>query len=186
MRSETAKRQASYEDLCALPDNVTGEIIDGELVATPRPKARHVMASSMLGAGLAGPFGAGKGGPGGWWILDEPELHLAKDVLVPDIAGWKKKRMPELPDSHIFDLAPDWVCEVLSPNTIRTDRIKKLPKYAKAAVPHLWTVDPANRTLDVFKLESGRWLLVSSHVEDDKARAEPFDAVELDLSLLWA
>jgi len=191
MAGQPARKQATYEDLCALPENMTGEIINGQLIATPRPKARHIRASSMLGSELTGPFDKGKDGPGGWWILDEPELHLSEHVCVPDIAGWKKERMPELPDSHIFDLPPDWVCEVLSPSTAKTDRTDKMPIYAAHGLKHLWILNPEFKTLEVYRLEvyrleEGRWVVAAAYGEDQKARAEPFDALELDLSVLWA
>jgi len=114
MKAHAARTKASYEDLCRLPENMTGEIINGELVTTPRPKARHIRVGSALGSELFGPYDKGKDGPGGWWILAEPELHMAEHVLVPDLAGWRRERMPELPDSHVFEIPPDWVCEVLS------------------------------------------------------------------------
>lgn len=187
MPSQTAKNKATYEDLCMLPDNMVGEIINGDLVATPRPKAKHIRAASMLGSELGRPFDAGKGGPGGWWILDEPELHMAGHVLVPDLAGWRRDRMVQLPDSHIFDVPPDWVCEVLSPKTARLDRVEKMPIYADRGVKHLWLVNPEMKSLDVYRLdESVNWLLVSSHGENDKVRAEPFQDVEMELGLLWA
>ncbi len=187
MKAHTARRRASYEDLCRLPENMTGEIINGELVATPRPKARHIRVVSALGSELFGPYDKGKDGPGGWWILDEPELHMAEHVLVPDLAGWRRERMPELPESHVFDLPPDWVCEVLSPNTARRDRVEKMPIYAQQAVKHLWLINVEMKGLDVFRLEAGgSWLLISSHGEDDKVSAEPFVEVELELSLLWS
>jgi len=187
MSSQTAKKKAIYEDLCALPENILGEIVNGELVATPRPKARHLWAASRLGTKICGPYDLGEGGPGGWWILDEPELHLAEHVLVPDLAGWRRERMPELPDSHVFAIPPDWVCEVLSQRTARLDRVEKMPIYARHGVKHLWLVNPDMKSLDVYVLEAREtWTLLSSHGEDDKVHAEPFQDIELDLSLLWA
>ena len=182
---ETATRRASYADLEALPDHLVGEIIDGELVVSPRPAARHARATSRLGIAL-GPFDAGVGGPGGWIILDEPELHLDADVLVPDLAGWRRERMPEIPDVAAFTLAPDWVCETLSPSTGALDRARKLPIYARARVAHCWLVDPSLRTLEVYRREGDRWLLLATHEGDHQVRAEPFEALPIDLSLLWA
>jgi len=129
----------------------------------------------------------GHGGPGGWWVLFEPELHLEADVLVLDLAGWRRERMPEVPDEAWCDIAPDWVCEVVSPSTGRLDRVRKMPKYAVHGVSHLWLVDPGVRTLEVYRLEQGRWSLIATHGDDDVSliRAEPFDAIELDLRLLW-
>lgn len=180
------KRKAGYEDLMSLPDNVVGEIVSGELVATPRPLYRHGLAFSALGAMIipAYQFGRG-GGPGGWWILDEPEVHLGEHVLVPDLAGWRRERMPELPQTNWTGLPPDWVCEILSPGTLRLDRIQKMPLYAQHGVPFLWLVDPDRRILETFGLEQGRWALLGTYLDDDKVRAEPFREVEIDLVNLW-
>jgi Uma2 family endonuclease len=183
--SHRVKTPATYDDLLALPEHVVGEIVDGELYVSPRPAPRHAVASSALGGELGPPFQRGRGGPGGWWILDEPELHLGTDVLVPDLAGWRRVRMPVIPDTAFFTLAPDWVCEVVSPKTGRLDRLKKLPVYAREGIGHLWLVDPLQRTLEVLRLDDGRWTIVATHGDDDRVRAEPFEAVELELSALW-
>jgi Uma2 family endonuclease len=151
----------------------------------PRPASRHARAASRLGAELDGPFDRGKGGPGGWLILDEPELHLGSDVLVPDLAGWRRARMPELPDTPAFQLPPDWVCEVLSPSTSATDRAEKMPIYARENVGFAWLVDPLARTLEALRLEAGRWVVLGTWRDDAKIRAEPFDAVEIGLAVLW-
>lgn len=162
------------------------ELIDGELYTSPRPGSPHARASSILGGRIISNFDDGGGsGPGGWWILDEPELHLGSDVLVPDIAGWRRERVPVLPQAAAFDFAPDWVCEVVSPATGRLDRVRKLPAYARYEVAHAWLVDPAAQTLDVFVLESGRWVLLAAHGGDDVARIAPFDAIEIPLGTLW-
>jgi Uma2 family endonuclease len=182
----SAVRRATYADLQGLPRHVVGEIIHGALITHPRPAAPHANASSHLGWALTGPFRFGQGGPGGWVILDEPELHLHGHVLVPDLAGWRRERMPEVPDAAFFDLAPDWVCEVVSPSTEAVDRADKLPLYAAAEVRHAWLVDPIARTLEVFRLDGPGWRVVATWRDDAVVRAEPFDAVELDLSLLWA
>src|ERR1700690_1278142 len=150
---DPAKRRATYEDLLAVPDRRVAEIIDGVLVTMPRPAALHAWASSSLGGELHGPFMRGRGGPGGWILLDEPELHLHGDVLVPDLAGWRRERMPELPDAPAFELAPDWVCEVLSPSTAATDRAQKMPIYAREGVGHAWLVGPIARTPEDCRLE---------------------------------
>jgi len=184
--AETAKKSATYADLEALPENLVGEIIDGELIASPRPASRHARASSVLGGLIGSPFDFGGGGPGGWIILFEPELHLGGDALVPDLAGWRRERMPQMPDVAAFTLAPDWVCEVSSPSTGALDRARKLPVYAREHVSHVWLVDPGPRTLEVFRREGGGWLLLTTFDGDRKVRAEPFDAVEIDLALLWA
>jgi Uma2 family endonuclease len=177
---------ATYADLLAIPDHLVGEILDGELHVTPRPSPRHASASSGLGGVLHGPFDRGRGGPGGWWILDEPELHLGQDVVVPDLGGWRRTRLPQLPHEAFFQLAPDWVCEVLSPATAAMDRTKKLAVYAREGVSHAWLVDPIARTLEVLRLESGHWTSVSTGSGTDVVKVEPFEALELDLTLLWA
>ncbi len=134
---------------------------------------------------MVGPYHKGRGGPGGWWILDEPELHPGADILVPDLAGWRRDRMPVLPESAWFELAPDWVCEILSPSTAREDRVVKMPIYAREGVSHLWLVDPDLRILEAYALEKGNWLLLRAYEEDDPISASPFDSTEFDLSVLW-
>ncbi len=153
--SATAHKLATYEDLFDLPENLVGEIIHGQLITHPRPAPKHAVASSAIGDELVSPFQKGRGGPGGWWILDEPELHLGPHILVPDLAGWRRERMPEMPDTAYFTLPPDWVCEVLSPDTARTDRADKMPIYAEYGVPFLWLIDPVPRTLEIFVLREG-------------------------------
>ena len=177
----------SYADLAALPEHLVGEIVGGELYASPRPASPHARASSRLGIGLASFDGDGSD-PGGWVILDEPELHRGEQVVVPDLAGWRRERMPEMPDAPFFELAPDWVCEVSSPSTAILDRQRKMPVYLEAGVQHLWLVDPIARMLEVFhsNVDGSHWLLLAVHANDDKVRAMPFDAIELDLARLWA
>ena len=181
-----ARRLATYEDLLALPEHAIGELLDGELHVQPRPASPHALATSVLGVDLGAPFHRGRGGPGGWILIDEPELHLVRDVLVPDLAGWRRERMPEMPDVPFFTLAPDWVCEVLSASTSRTDRAKKRPIYAREGVRHLWLVDPDAHTLEIFRLDGEGYRLVTTFEGDEKVRAEPFDAIELELGALWA
>lgn len=182
---EPARKPATYEDLMKVPEHLVAEIVDDELFTSPRPASRHARASAGIGGMLVPPFDHGDGGPGGWWIVFEPELHLGRDVLVPDLAGWRRERMPVYPDAAYFELAPDWACEVVSPSTGRLDRIRKMPKYAAAEVRHLWLVDPILRTLEIYRLESGRWLFIDGHADDDVVRAEPFDAIEIRLASLW-
>jgi Uma2 family endonuclease len=182
---ERSKRPATYEDLLQVPDHLVAEIIDGELYTTPRPAPRHADASSGVGGVLRGPFDRGRGGPGGWRILGEPELHLGPDTLVPDLAGWRRERLPHLPDEAYFSLAPDWICEVVSPSTAAMDRVKKLNIYARERFSHAWMVDPVARTIEVLRLEGGRWTIVATAAGSEVIRAEPFDAIELDLTMLW-
>ena len=182
------RRQALYDAYCAVPEHQRAEIIDGTLYVSPRPAPRHTNATSVLGAGLNGPFQLGRGGPGGWWILDEPELHLvALEPMAPDLAGWRKERMPTLPETAFFTLAPDWICEVLSKSTETVDRTKKLPLYAAHGVAHVWLIDPIAKTLEVHSLgDDRRWRDVRIYEGDTCVRAEPFAAIELDLAALWA
>jgi len=177
---------ATYEDLVKLPDHVVGEIVDGELHATPRPALGHSRVELSLGVAIGGPYDHGLSGPGGWWILFEPELHFGRDVLVPDLAGWRRSRMPSVPNAAYASLAPDWVCEVLSPSTAQLDRARKLAIYAREGVAHAWLVDPLARTLEVLRLEGGRWVLLATHAGNDIVRAEPFVDVDLELCLLWS
>jgi len=183
--TELALRPATYEDLLKVPDNLVAELIDGELYTSPRPASRYARASSAIGAKLFNSFDSGDGGPGGWWIIDEPELHLAGNAIVPDLAGWRRERMPIFPDAAAFDVAPDWLCEVQSPSTARIDRVKKLPIYKEHRMQHVWLVDPVDRTLEVLRLENDRWVVAGNYAGDDVVRAEPFEAVEIDLGALW-
>lgn len=179
------RKPATYEDLLRLPDDKIGEIVDGDLYASPRPAVPHVLAHSALSSELGGPFQFGRGGPGGWWILVEPEVHLEADTLVPDLAGWRRERLARLPDAPALAVAPDWVCEILSPSTERLDRTKKLPAYARHEVSYAWLINPTTRTLEVFRRAESGWVLLASHADDAVVRAEPFDAIEIDLLRLW-
>jgi Uma2 family endonuclease len=184
--AEPAKREATYEDLFDIPENMTGEIINGELIVTPRPSRRHTSAGSSLGYRIGPPYQFGEGGgPGGWIIIIEPEIGLGRNILVPDLAGWKRERFPVSEEHNWISAAPDWVCEVLSPSTAKIDKTDKMSLYAQHGVPHLWFVDPIAKTLDVFRLEAGKWVVVGLFVENDKMRAEPFEKLEIDLGALW-
>jgi Uma2 family endonuclease len=179
------RRPATYDDLLAVPEHLVAEIVDGELYTSPRPAPRHASATSRLTGVLSGPFDLGRGGPGGWRILFEPELHLGADVLVPDIAAWRRERLPRLPHEAHFSIAPDWICEVQSPSTAALDRGRKLRIYAREAVSHAWMLDPIAETLEVLRLESGRWTILATHVEREVVNPEPFQALGLELTLLW-
>jgi Uma2 family endonuclease len=183
---DSAKKLATYTDLEAAPSNLVAELIHGSLVTSPRPASPHARAASRVGIHLGGPFDLGNGGPGGWIILDEPELHLDHNVLVPDLAGWRRERMPEMPHSAWFSLPPDWLCEVLSPATAATDRTEKLPIYAAARVAHVWLMDPLARTLEVLRLDGPSYRLVQAARDDARVRVEPFEAIELELASFWA
>jgi Uma2 family endonuclease len=179
------KKGATYDDLREVPEHFVAEMFDGELYASPRPALPHARAASLLGAELTRPFDRGLNGPGGWVILDEPELHFGSDVLVPDIAGWRRTRLPNVPAEAYLTLAPDWVCEVLSPSTETIDRTKKLRVYARVRVDHVWLLDPLRQTLEVLSLQSASWAPLAIHEGRGKVRAAPFDAIELDLGSLW-
>ncbi|MBI5482655.1 MAG: Uma2 family endonuclease [Deltaproteobacteria bacterium] len=178
-------RPATWEDLERVPAGMIGEVIHGELVMKPRPAMPHASASSILGVLLGGPFRLGVGGPGGWVILDEPYIRFGEDVREPDLAGWRRERWVGIPRRGPIPVMPDWICEVLSCSTEAEDRTVKMPLYARAKVGHLWLLDPDPATLEVYRLEAQGWLLVSSHARPGPVRAEPFDAVELDLTPLW-
>lgn len=186
MAARSRPPAATYADIERLPPNKVGEILNGVLYAHARPASRHARVASTLGGELGPPFDRGRGGPGGWIILDEPELHLGPDVLVPDLAGWTRERMPEMPDAPAFTLAPDWACEVLSASTAAIDRGEKLPIYARERMPHVWLIDPIIKTLEVLRLDGETYRILATHHDDALVRAEPFDAIELELAALWA
>lgn len=186
--SET--KRATYEDLEKVPPERVAELIDGELITSPRPAMPHANASSAIGGLLFTPYRLGVGGPGGWHILDEPELRFGSgskfDVLVPDPAGWRVERLPRIPNVPYMTLAPDWVCEVLSASTEKVDRHRKLPIYLRNGVRHVWLVSPKHRLLEVYRRSEAGWVLVGQYEGEDKAGAEPFEAVELELVHLWS
>jgi Uma2 family endonuclease len=184
-RVEPFDRPATYDDLVKVPDIQVAEIVDGELHASPRPAPRHARAGAGLGSWLGPPYDQGRGGPGGWWILYEPELHVGRNVLVPDWAGWRRRRLPRLPDTAYFPLVPDWICEIVSPSTASLDRVKKLGIYAREGVADAWLVDPIARTLEVLRLENGRWTILATHAGNEIVRAEPFADIEIELKSLW-
>jgi Uma2 family endonuclease len=183
--AEPKRRRATYADLEAVPPHLVAEIIAGELVTHPRPSPRHAAATSSLSGQLTGPFQNGRGGPGGWVFFDEPELKLGSDILVPDIAGWRRERLPGYPETNYFTIAPDWVCEVLSASTERRDRSAKSRIYAEAGIPYLWIVDPRQQILQAFELVGDKWLVVGTWSSDDVVSAPPFDAISFSLADLW-
>jgi Uma2 family endonuclease len=185
MVAEPAPKYATYQDVLDAPEHLIAEVINGSLYTQPRPAAPHAQTASVLAMDLGTPFHRGRGGPGGWVILYEPELHLGRDILVPDLAGWRRERMPEVPSSAYFELAPDWVCEVLSSGTHLRDRRDKLPIYAREAVPYLWLVDPLAHSVEVFVLDGSTYRCMAVHGEDEQVRLVPFEAVELELKALW-
>lgn len=184
--AQTRPKPARYADLEALPPNMVGEIVFGSLHAHPRPAPKHAGAATNLSGELYDPFRRGRGGPGGWLILAEPELHLGEHVVVPDIAGWRRARLPSLPDTAFIDVPPEWVCEVLSPSTRRFDRTDKLTVYAAFEVGHCWYVDPDARTLEVFARQGDKWLIAATFKDADPVTAQPFEAHTFALDVLWA
>lgn len=183
--AETLKQPATYADLEAVPPHLVAEIIDGDLVTHPRPVPRHGGATSALGAIVGGSYQFGNGGPGGWIFVDEPELHLGPHVLVPDIAGWRRERLREPLTRAYFEIAPDWVCEAISPTTERYDKGVKRTIYAHYGVGHLWFVDPRVKSLEVFARQDRAWLLTHTFFEDEDVSAPPFEALKFSLGLLW-
>ncbi len=181
----TTRRRATYADIEALPEHLVGEILAGELVVSPRPAMPHATTSMSLGADISAPFQRGRGGPGGWYFAFEPELHFGRDVVVPDLAGWRRERLPPSMNIPFMTIAPDWVCEIASPSTARHDRTSKPRIYARAEVGFMWIVDPLARTLEVFTRDRDHWSFIAAHATDEKVRAVPFDAVELDLAGWW-
>jgi len=181
-----AVRQATYEDVLAAPPHVVAEVVRGVLHQSPRPATPHALAASAIGEELGPPFKRKRGGPGGWMILDVPELHLNRDIVVPDLAGWRRERLPETPLAPYFELAPDWVCEVLSPSTRALDRGSKLAVYAEHGVSHVWLVEPLDQLLEVLELDGPSYRIIQSVTGESPARLKPFDALEFDLAALWA
>jgi len=178
------RQHATYDDLVKVPENMVAELIDGDLYAWPRPAGPHADMSSVLGMLIGVPYRLGRGGPGGWWIVDEPELHLGEQVVVPDLAGWRRERMPHVPKDR-FTVCPDWVCEVITPSTLRIDRGKKMRIYAEHEVTWMWVGDPIGCILEVLTLDGDNWKYVATFGGGDVARAEPFPEAEIDLASIW-
>ena len=183
--AEVAHRATLYEDFLKIPPHKIAEIINGRLITQPRPAPRHALACSFLGDELISPFSKGRGGPGGWLILDEPELHLGDHILVPDLAGWRRENMPQLPNTAFFETPPDWICEVLSPATASYDRHEKRQLYADFGVTYLWLVDPDSKILEAFELFEQKWRLLATLAEDDQVAIAPFAEVPFSLGTLW-
>jgi Uma2 family endonuclease len=181
----TSRRPATYQDVLDAPPNLVAELVQGALHLHPRPASRHARASLKLGARLDDPFENGIGGPGGWYLAIEPELHLGEDVVVPDVAGWRRERMREYPDVPAIDLAPDWVCELLSPATRHFDLTVKRELYGARGVGHLWLIDPGARTLDAFELRDAAWVRIAALQDAAEVRVAPFAAIGFPLAALW-
>ena len=184
--NDPAAKVATYRDVLDSPPHLVAEVIAGVLYQSPRPALPHAAAASVVGEELGPPFKRGKGGPGGWIILDEPEIHLADDIVVPDLGGWRRETLPELPDSAFLSVAPDWVCEVASPSTRALDRGAKLEVYQRERVSHVWLIEPLDRFLEVLELDGSSYRIIQRAYGDAPARLQPFDAIELDVAALWA
>lgn len=178
-------KTATYADIEALPPNVVGEILFGSLVTHPRPALHHTLAASHLGMTLGPPFSFGAGGPGGWIIINEPELHLGSHVVVPDLAGWRRERFTERENAAWLEVVPDWICEVQSPSTRQIDLGPKRRIYATWGVAYLWYVDPAAKSLEVFQRQGESWLLTHTFIDQESVSAPPFDAISFPLGQLW-
>ena len=187
MHSDPSMGRATYQDVLDAPEDMTAELIDGALYLQPRPAARHVRTASRLGALLGPPFDLGRGGPGGWTLLYEPEVHIGEDVVVPDLAGWQTEAAEAVDWSlAFFEVVPQWVCEVLSPSTARLDRLIKLDLYLRAGVRWAWLVDPVERSVEVFRASEAGWVRVQTATGEETVALEPFEAVALELALAWA
>ena len=181
----TARTLATYADIEALPPNMTGQIIDGELFVSPRPALPHARTSSSLGAFINAAFDMALLGPGGWRIIDEPELHLSGSVLVPDIAGWRLSNWSDDIQTAAVAVTPDWICEVLSPSTEVFDRSRKLLTYARLGVRFAWLVHPVQHMVEVYALNDGAWVLITVEEGNAELCAVPFEAVSIPLERMW-
>jgi Uma2 family endonuclease len=182
---DRTRKEATYQDVLDAPADMVAELIDGELFLSPRPALPHAVTTSNLLVKLGPPFGNGDGGPGGWILTIEPELHFGANVVVPDLAGWRRERLPVVGDVPFLELAPDWLCETLSRSTEKLDRVKKMKVYARTGVSHVWLLDERRRYLEVYRLEDRHFELIAIHEEGETVRAEPFDAIELTLANLF-
>lgn len=183
--ADPAKKRATYADIEAAPPHLVAEIIDGTLMTHPRPSPRHGAAASALGARLSDPFQFGNGGPGGWVFVVEPEIKFGGDILVPDIAGWRRERLKAYPEKNYFTTIPDWVCEVLSGSTEKRDRTLKMRIYGKAGIPHFWLIDPRLQILEAFENRNSHWTKTGDWNSDDEVRAPPFEAFSFSLADMW-
>jgi Uma2 family endonuclease len=186
--SGAVRHRTLYEVLEALPEDLTGEILEDQVHAQPRPAGLHAIAGFNLGLELGGPYARGRNGPGGWWLLHEPEIHFVRDheVAVPDLAGWRRERLPEIPSDQRFEVVPDWICEILSPSTRSKDREIKIPLYARRGVGHAWLIDPHVPVLEAYELRDGEWSLVATFGAEDTVAVAPFPAACFRLAALWS
>jgi Uma2 family endonuclease len=183
---DPARKLATYEDLLGLATDLHAEVLGGSIVTAPAPLPRHAFVASSLVGEIGSPFGRGRGGgPGGWWILPEVDVRLGPhDIVRPDLSGWRRERLPAPWGTRPIDVAPDWVCEILSPSSAQLDTVTKAHLYAATGIRHYWLVDPAARTLEARVLRERQWLVLESFSANDRARIEPFEAIELELGLI--
>lgn len=183
---EAATRLHGWEDILTAPEDLKAEVLAGELITSPRPHPRHGWAQAVLSSDLTAPFGRGRGGPGGWWILIEPDVSFGPhDIVSPDLVGWRRERVPDFPDEQPVSIRPDWLCEVLSPRTANRDRTAKSDLYFHSEVPYYWLIDPEARTLEAFERDAEGWLRVGAWGDEDEARIPPFDAVAIEVGALF-
>ena len=184
--AETAGKLHGWQDVLAAPPGLRAEVVGGELITAPRPNPRHGRVQAVMSSELSGPFDLGRGGPGGWWILIEPDVSFGPhDIVSPDLVGWRRERVPEFPDEQPIAIRPDWICEVLSPRTARRDRTAKSDLYLHHGMPHYWLVDPDLRSLEAYEREGGRWVRLGAWTEEDTAAIPPFDAIEIRVGDLF-
>ncbi|MBX3570101.1 MAG: Uma2 family endonuclease [Rhizobiaceae bacterium] len=183
--AESSKRRATYADIEAAPAHLVAEIIDGVLRTHPRPSPRHGAAALALGSKLGGAFQDDRSGQGGWVFFSEPEIKFDENILVPDVAGWRRERLSAYPERNYFELRPDWICEILSGSTEKRDRTVKMRIYAESRIPHMWIVDPRQQILEAFELREGLWTKLGAWNSDDTVSAPPFDAISFSLADLW-
>jgi Uma2 family endonuclease len=188
MRKAPPGRPATYEDIAGFPEKPGVEIIGGEIVERASPGSEHGATHAGITASLVGPFSRQPGGrlPGGWWFGIEVDIEFERhEVYRPDVAGWRRERHPERPPGTLVRVRPDWVCEILSPSNARNDEVAKFETYRRCGVPHYWIVDPAQRTLRVHRWTAEGYLVVLTAEGGQRVRAEPFDAIELEVGVLF-
>ncbi|HEX4954190.1 MAG TPA: Uma2 family endonuclease [Thermoanaerobaculia bacterium] len=184
--AEPPRRPAGWEDIVAAPEGQKAEVLAGELTLHPRPRPRHGRAQIALGGSIGAPFDFGEDGPGGWWIVAEPDLYFGPhDIVSPDLVGWRRERLPELPEARPVTVVPDWICEVLSPSSIQRDRVLKADLYLRAGVPHYWLLDIPARILEAFEARQGGWFRLGGWAPPQRAAIPPFDAVEIEVARLF-
>lgn len=187
--SDTAHRLATFADMATLEaEGRCIELVGGGIVDKASPSAAHADAQGALAALLRPRFHRQDGDepPGGWWILPEVDIAFGlHDVLRPDVAGWRRARVPVRPSSYPVDVSPDWVCEVLSPSTAHRDLGVKREIYHRHEVAHYWVVDVEKQILLVYRREPAGYTLVLSAGPGERVRAEPFDACSLDMDELF-